>query len=543
MTLRIECPKCRQNFEVGEDLQGKTVECGSCQSRFKVTSEVVLPSARERFYPDESRKQVDLSRFGRAPSSNTASAEPVAFRTMDYGKLPSQAELGPLPPVRVFAVVGGALLLVGTALAFYFGSLPNISLLQDVELPERLTLAAFFGLLGLVLLVWGMLKNRLLGLLLGLAGAGGLLALAYYIPVSRTPSFDGQAQTVVANDNDDDEEDTPEPPSFFPGITEEPLTPQEVMAQTRWESAVLPLVTTGDEEKVVAIWVRSMEEFHRLQLQNYLQQEFGLAIRPDFRSLRDGGLFVMSGPAFDLDRVESSVERFGEVEQVFPELRLIQMQVNATVLGEQSSSNEITAKLNNPKDGAFYSLNYDELIALDRERVKNAVIRLSNAEPIRLRKDITVRLVGLLGGNQDSDTYENLAQALSVWSEEGDGADRVLVGLAGKIRARGQEVPDAILRFWAERKTPEAATLMVELWVEDPTGNTRFLEAYGSQAAPLVSGYLRSQDNSLARSAVKVMRQIGTKEHLPQMREALTGSSNEEFKLALEEAIARVASR
>ena len=536
MTLRIECPKCQQNFEVGEDLQGRTVECGSCEHRFKVTPEVVSTTQRERFYPDESRKNTDLSRFGRAP----ASAKPVEFRTADYGKLPDQSALGPVPPVRVFAIVAGFLVFVAMSLVFYFGSQPNVSLLQDVQRPERLTLAGFFGLVGLVLLFWGMLRKRVVGFLLGIAGSAGLLALAYYLPVNLSPSFDGTGETIV---DSGDEEATPKPPTFFPGITEKPLTPQEVMEMTRWKSAVLPLVSSGDEEQVVAVWVRAMEEFHRLQLQNYLKQEFDLANRPDFRVLRDGGLFVMSGSPFDLDRVEASVERFGEIEQVIPELRLIQMQVNATVLGDQSSSNEITNKLNNPSDGAFYSLNYAELIALDRERVKQAVIRLSNAEPVRMRKDITVRLVGLLGGRQDTETYGNLAQALNVWSEEGDGADRALVGLVGKMREQRQEVPDAILRFWAERKTPEAASLMVQLWAEDPVSRNRFVESYGSQAATSVSFYLRSSEDGLARSAARLMGQIGTKDHLPQMREALTGSGNEEFKRVLQEAIERVVRR
>ena len=66
MTLRIECPGCQQSFEVSEELEGRTVECGSCENRFQVTAEVMATN-RDRFYPDEIKKEVDLSRFGRAP--------------------------------------------------------------------------------------------------------------------------------------------------------------------------------------------------------------------------------------------------------------------------------------------------------------------------------------------------------------------------------------------------------------------------------------------------------------------------------------------
>lgn len=519
---------------MSEELNGRTVECGSCENRFQVTQEVLAPQ-RERFYPDEVRKEVDLSRFGRVPAKEA----PVEFRTMEYDKMAKQNFVGPIPPVLLFATIGGFLILIGAALIFFFGSMPSSQILQDVERPQRYVLAGFFGFVGFILLTWGMIKSRFLGAILGLLGAGGLLALAHYLPVHRTATLlNGVATTT---EDEDSREIAPDSP-FFPGISaEEQLTPQEVMKKTRWEASVLPLVSNGDETQVAAIWVRSMAEFHKSQIRSYLSQELDLPIRPDFRELKDGGIFVMSGIPLDLDRIEFVVERFGEVEQVIPELRLIQMQVNTAVLGEVS--NELTAKLNNSEDGAFYSLNYSELIALDRGRVKDAIRRLAMAEPIRMRKDITVRLVGLLSEEHDAETYGNIAAALQKWSEEGDGADRILADIASKKRGRGVKVPDEVLRFFAERKTPSAAQLMTELWSDDPTSRQRFLEIYGSQAAPLVAPYLRSSKPGLPRSSVRLLGKIGTKNELPTMREALAASQDEEFKALLKESINRVAGR
>lgn len=536
MTLRIECPGCQQAFEVSEELEGRTVECGSCENRFQVTKDV-MASQRERFYPDESRKEVDLSRFGRVP----AASAPVEFRTMEYDKKASQMFIGPPPPVRVFAAVGGFVVLVVVALVLYFGSLPSSQILQDVEKSQRLTVAGFFGLVGLLLMGWGMIKNRVLGIFIGVLGAVGLLALANFLPVYRTAT---SLESAVTASLDDEEEATAmsSDSPFFPGISaEEALTPKEVMRKTRWEAAVLPLVSNGDETQVAAIWVRSMAEFHKSQIRSYLSQELALPVRPDFRELRDGGLFVLSGIPLDLDQVEFVVERFGEVEQVIPELRLVQMQVNTAVLGEVSS--ELTSKLNNSQDGAFYSLNYAELIALDRGRVKDAIRRLAMAEPIRMRGDITVRLVGLLSAEQDVETYGNIAAALEVWSEEGDGADRILVELAGEMRGRGLKVPDEILRFLSERKTPSAKALLVEMWAEEPSSRQRFVEVYGAEAAAAVIPYLRSTKPGLPRSAARLLGQIGTSEQLAPMREALSGAQEKELKVLLQEAIDRISRR
>ncbi|MDQ8191187.1 HEAT repeat domain-containing protein [Roseibacillus persicicus] len=520
---------------MSEELKGRTVECGSCEKRFQVT-EGVIAHERDRFYPDEIRKKADLSRFGRAPISSA----PVEFRTMEYGKIPKQPMIGPAPPARNFALVGGLLVLILTALAFYLGAENVGGFLQDVEKPQRYVLAGFFGLLGFGLLTWGNIRKPILGAFIGLLGMAGLLAMAYYLPVHRSATAVGSAnefESSVIGDQSEKEE----APAFFPGITEEKLTPQQVMRKTRWESAVLPLVSRGDENQVAAIWVRSMEEFHNLQIRKYLQQELELPIRPDFRTLSDGGIFVLSGIPLDLDQVEFVAERFGEIEQVIPELRLIQMQVNPTVLGEVS--NELTSKLSNPDDGAFYSLNYAELIALDRGRVKLAIKRLATAEPIRMRKDITVRLVGLLSEKHDPETLGDLAKAIEVWSEEGDGADRIVADMGTRMRLRGQPVPDEILRFVAERKTPTAASMMVDLWAESPVTRQSYLESYGSQAAPLVEPFLRSEEVGMARSAAIMLGKIGTSSQLPAMQEALAESSDDELKLVLEEAIKRVSQR
>ena len=68
--LQIRCPNCGQRFKVSEDLRGKLVECGSCEQRFRVNDEVILRS--RKFYPGESKRDVSLDRFARAPLARCA---------------------------------------------------------------------------------------------------------------------------------------------------------------------------------------------------------------------------------------------------------------------------------------------------------------------------------------------------------------------------------------------------------------------------------------------------------------------------------------
>ena len=186
---------------------------------------------------------------------------------MEYNPKAKPAFVGPLPPVRNFATVVGLLIIVICALAFYFGTRSGGSFLQDVELAQRYVVAGFFGVVALGLLSWGMMRNRVIGILIGLLGVGGLMSMAHFLPVLRSPKDVGGITRTNPDPRDEKEESSSRGGA---GITEQVLTAREVMKMTRWESTVLPLTTDGDDSYVAAIWVRQMEEFHNLQIKDCL---------------------------------------------------------------------------------------------------------------------------------------------------------------------------------------------------------------------------------------------------------------------------------
>lgn len=506
------------------------MECGSCETRFQVTAEVMAKNVG-RMFPDEMKKKADLSGFARAPKQNIQ----ASFQPAQYETAMKQNLIGPAPLGRTVAVVAGLVVLIGTLAIFYFGARSATGLLADFGSIQRLVLGSFFGLIGLVLTAWGMVKARFLGLLIGVGGALGIVALALFMPtqesfLSGLPVEDDgyiplDERKIVPVDE----------------LTGENMPQDEVLQETRWKATVQPAMVAGRQGEVVGIWVRGMEEYLNIEIENYLRNTFDLPHKPDFRMLDDGGIFVMTGIPFDLEEVEARVGRFGSVEQVFPEMSLIQMSVNGEVLGQNAAA--ISSKLNDPTNEAFYSLNYNELKALDPARVQAAVKRLRLAPPAQLRKDITVRLVALLNDEQDAELYEDLAEALLVWSEPGDGADQVMVGITERMDAAGKKIPDGIISFLVQRKTPSAAPLLTTFWVESPGTLQGKLIDYGPSIADEVVAYLSSETPAISRSAAIILGEVATTDQLEVMREVLQGAVDSSFRNVLERSIRNVEAR
>ncbi|MEM9081888.1 MAG: hypothetical protein AAGC74_14485 [Verrucomicrobiota bacterium] len=529
MMLRITCPSCSQDFEVSEELRGRTVECGACEARFQVTDGVMIEKPK-KWYPEDVRRAADLTRFGRGQGKGLAPS-PVEFTTTTYNPAPNENWIGPVPLTRTFASLVGIALVVLTGLLFYVGSRPE-GVLQDFEVSQRMTLAGFFGALSLCLLWWGMVRNRVVGTLVGLLGSAGLLALAYFMPVYRTAAPVANPVPVEEEPGEREVRDVREL------MSEKKLTIPEVIGETRWTAAIQPLLVSQGEGNVAVVWAGGMEERFRFQLQNYLKQVFRTASAPTFYNREDGGIFIIERREVDLDRVAASSERFGEVEEVYPDLRIVQVKVDVTVLSEPSV--EVAAKLNDPTEGAFYALNWEELAHLDQERVEDAVRRLSRAEPLSLRADITARLAALVKEEQDDDFYGELAKALLVWSEPGDDSEKLVAAVGNQIQLEGKRVPQGVLDFVAERQVPEASAFLVNLWAETPRQMQGYLETYGAGLQGLILPYLGDSNPGIARSAASLLSTIATPSVLGELRAARAKAVDEEVKLTLQKAIGRL---
>jgi len=308
---------------------------------------------------------------------------------------------------------------------------------------------------------------------------------------------------------------------------------------TRWQSWVQPVIAEFGEEKVAAVWVTGIEERHQYQLGNYLQQALELEARPDFR-MRDleGGLFIIGGQKIDLDHLQGLSERFGTVKRVFPELRLVEVAVDTSVVRE--ASRELIRKLEDPSEGAFYTLNYNELAQIDKTRVEAAIRRLARAEPVRRRKDITARLALLLGEKHSAEVYGQIADALKIWSEEDDGVDEIVAEIGLEIFGEGKEVPSGIVEFLSARKTSSAAPFLVKLWEKNPSQMQGDLEKFGSALERFLWEYLENEEVSLQKAAVTLLGTIGTDASLSSLKKMVANTQNEELKSLAESTMGRI---
>ncbi len=115
--LLIRCPSCGQRFKVGEDLRGRTVECGGCEHRFRINDEVIVRG--KKFYPGE-RKDSKLNRFQRVPLA--MAPEAGGLTPIRYAEAPDPTAFEPASPQRVIAGVIGVVGMVFMALLLMFGA-------------------------------------------------------------------------------------------------------------------------------------------------------------------------------------------------------------------------------------------------------------------------------------------------------------------------------------------------------------------------------------------------------------------------------------
>jgi predicted Zn finger-like uncharacterized protein len=526
MTLRIQCPSCSRKFTVSEELRGQTVECGGCEHRFKVVEGVIV-RRREKFYPGE-RQRPGLEVFGTAGKH---AAPPVDFQTANYDQQSSAEDFMPLTPQEMVAAGAGVIVLLLGAVLFFFGAQPS-AFLQDVEIPRRALLGFFTVIVGAALLMYGARRRRGAGAVTTVLLGALVLTLAVFMPVHRTINAAGDGG-IGGGITSPGEEPIPE---------KKVLTAEEVMELVGYgpvERAVTTFTTSDTDglERVAALWVPTMEERFKYQIQKYLHRKAKTEERPSFYRRRKGGLFVLEGIDIPLEELGRIVERFGRVEQVYPVIRVVEIAVEGERLLEASP--DLMSKLTDREHPAFYVRNLQELDHIDIDRVQSAVVRLSDAEPKRFRTEIAARLAQLLSEEVDAEFKGIVTRALMAWSEEGDGIEMNVILVAEDILGSGEEVPRSMLEFMTARSPEAAVPIVTVLWARAPSTWEPFVADLGSFAEEFVAMRLGKENRALQQSAVRLLKKIGTTKSLPALEAALPEAGTE-FKLMLEDTIAHI---
>jgi hypothetical protein len=524
--LLIRCPSCGQRFKVGEDLRGRTVECGACEHRFRINDEVVVRG--KKFYPGE-RKDPSLNYFHRVPLA-MASGTP-AVPAVRYTEHPDPAGFEPPPPLRVIAAVVGAGGMVFMALLLILGASRG-GILDGMTTGNRLLMAGFTALLGVALLVYGnpraLRKALVFGLLLGI----GLVSLPLFFTAGSVP-LRAEREDVLTE------------PHKAPKVAETKVEAEpEGVAELRnligtrpLESEIARLAKAGGNLNAVGLWLRNLNEQNRLLIRDYILRTTGADPQSHYFP-RGGGdfLMVVTGITQTLDEVANVAAPLGAVVKVYPEIQVVEVRVN-----NDSFVSGPIEKLSDKTHPAFYDLNKKELESIDLARVSSAVKRLADAEPKIYRSDITRKLIALLG-EPWVDFKKDICNALAVWSELPGPAGEAALKEARKLQARGVEVPQEIIALIVKEKTPGLVTVLDELWSGNPT---RWESLYGDVGPAAEATLIRrfpTTEGSLRHSAVRLLGRVGGTESIPLLESADAGADRE-LKILIKNAISSIRER
>ena len=526
MSLRIQCPACQRQFTVDEELKGRTVECGSCEKQFIVDKDSIIRE-RDRYFPGDIKKP-GLKHYGVAPSQSESKPR-VEFATALYSEAVSAADVIPPAPGRTIAGIAGMVILLIYLIALVFGWMGQ-GFFGEMETAKRILLSGFVIVVGLLLMFAGSLRRQKQAILGGVGVAVVVLALSVFMP-SGDPLTRGPAAP----------KQTPAERAFSDS---EPVRMSEEKA--RLEMTYDPIqraIDTFGQESVWALWAPKMGQHFRYQIQRYLQRKTGSAARPAFYPRGEGGLLVIEGVDIKMPELVGLVERFASVEDVYEDLRVLRVEVKGENLLEPSS--ELEVRLNDTTSESFIVLNRKELEHIDVDRVKDAAQRLSTVEPTRFRTEISARLVELLDEEVDTDFRSTICKAIMVWSSPGDGAERAVVRLVSDLISSQQSVPKTTIQFLAERRSAGLIPLLKELWEKAPLSWEGEVIAMGSVMEEVIAPSIDSGDDLAAqRSALLILRRVGTELSLPKLRSALEKSERgSDVVLLIERAIEGIESK
>ena len=519
LLLLIRCPSCGQRFKVGDDLRERTVECGGCEHRFRINDEVIVRG--RKVYPGE-RTDPGLNRFQRVPLPGGESL--IGMQPIRYSNVPDPAVMEPASPLRILAGAVGVTGMFLMAMLLMFGASRG-GMLDGMVLADRLMLAGFAGLMGVVLLIYANPKARLRALAVGLLLSAGLVAVPFGFRTGSVP--------LEQRADDSHRKTAPSPAKEESGPPAEDSTTVALRARIGTGplvSEINRLAKEGKGKRAMGLWLRGLTERNRFLVMDYILRVTG-ADEASHYYPRDNGdyLLVVTGITNTIQELAELASVLGEVGMIYPELSVIEVKVQNEIFVEGSIE-----KLTNKEDPAFYDLNKRELESIDLQRVKRAVQRIAEAPPKLYRADITRKLIELLGMD-GVDFKANICTALMVWSERPGPASDAALEVLRKLVAEGDSVPTEIVSLIVTEKNPQVIPILDELWFRDPTKWESHYADLGQPAEAPVIRRFPGTTGIIRYSAVRILGRVGGADSLPVLTAAVA-EADPELKVLLENA-------
>lgn len=524
--LLIRCPSCGQRFKVGEDLRGRTVECGGCEHRFRIDDEVIVRA--KKVYPGE-RSAPGLNRFQRVPLRG--GEVHIGVQPMRYGNQPDPAVLEPASPQRIIAGAVGVGGMACMALLLMFGGSRG-GMLDGMETPNRLVMAGFACFMGVAALVYANPKARMKALLVGLLLGSGLMAVPFFFRSGSVPleqQGSGPTAPVVTTPAKGDDKDSAEDADIVAlrnKIGTDPLVAE-----------IQKLERENSQQRAVGLWLRGLDNNNKLLVRDYILRVTH-ADPASHLYPRDKGdyLMVVTHISQTLQELTELTAPLGSLEKVYPEIAVIEVRVRNENFVEGPLE-----KLKEKTDPAFYDLNKRELESIDLERVKRAVQRLSAAEPKIYRADISRKLMALM--SDDAVEFKaDISGALTVWADEPGPAGQAALTEAKRRVLADQDVPREIVALAVKEKTAGIVPILDGLWAKNPTHWEALYGDFGSAAEATLLERFPNTEGSVRYSAVRILGRMGGTDSLPVL-EKLGSVTDPELRVLVEQAQKSIRSR
>ena len=517
--LDIRCPQCRQQFPVGAGLMDRMVECGACEFRFRINGDVIMRT--KKFYPGE-RAGMESGRIQRVPS---AAAFPEGMETMRYAEFKHPEQLEPASPQRILAGIFGVSLMLFIGLLLIFAINPG-AMFSVMPLQNKLIVAGFSSLLGIVLLIYANPRARGKAAAVGILLGAGVISLPFFFTGQSFARYEvvdskpGKVEPVIPSAGTDD---FAELRGYF---GTEPLE----VEQER-------LLRAGSANSAYGIFLTDLMTRNKYTARDFLISDTGASPSSHPYPREDGNyLMVLTGVSMDIGEVAEIAGRLGKTEEIHEDIGVVVVSVDNSLFLAGPAE-----KLNNKADPAFYELNKYELGNIDPDRVKRAVERLSDAEPSIYRKDITIALIELMG-KPGVAFHDTIAKALLVWAEEPDEAARAGLSVLRKSVASGDVVSENLVDLVTRGKPDDALPTIYLLWTQSPDTWEKFYGRFGESIIPGLMAQLTSDRAPLRRSAIRLLGEVGT-EAVASELEKLSEDEDPEVRVLSQRAVTKIKER
>jgi len=518
--MKIQCPDCEQKFDVDDDFLGKKVECGSCDHQFTIGDEHRIIE-KERFYPGE-KKSMGLGKFGKKASEGLGE---VAFTPASYQSDVNPDMVGPPRPRKTLAIFGGLGLMGLVIIVFLLGG-GKEGPLRDIETNNRYVLCGFSALLGSILVIYGSVKNRWLGVMLAIVLSVILMFMPAIFPGNPISSFIAPMKESLSTVTDSKSEIEAESmDDYLIRIGYDPV-----------EAALFE----HPRETVVGVYVRNADYSTQSKIASYLYYMTGRVSREVVFPRGDTGqaaMILLVEQEKSIEQIAALCERFGEVVKMEKDLRIIE------VFTDRTKTEEIDeVKLKDPEDPDFEFLNLKSLKHYDPEWQLAAATRLASAKPGDLRADITEQFVDMLPSSHPELQLE-IIRALKTWAEPESNIGEAVLNAAKNLHAEGR-VSQVCMELLIDHQVNGCELILMELWDKDPVlWSDQFIKL-GAGAELMLLPQIIKMDTGHLHMASEILGKVGTKECVNYLEGIIANSTLDAKKIkSLQAAIDEIKKR